>query len=442
MLLVKYVLLVAGLFGLGWSAALVLLDLRRRDEERKRLAAAPPPIDGRLPEPLPPVRWRRARREAAVSVLFLLYGLSIVVVPSGRAGVRVSQLWGTRPGPLYPGVHVVKPLLEDVVLYDTRDHLWPAPVGKTAPEPLSVQSKEGLAVGLAVGVRYRLDPQRLAHIHADLPPDVDGDLVPVVVASAFREVVPNYMVREVFATRREEVRQRAADIIAAKLGEDGIVVKDVMLRDIVLPAEYAKGLEALLTKQQQAERMVFDVEIKQKEVRTAELEAEAERIRQVKAAEALGQVRVLQAKAEADAMQHTLPLKEKQIQQSRLEAEARKEATLKNAEAAAEAKVIDSKAEVQKLTLIAGADAHRVRVMGQAESERMKLESDVLKENPLLIQKIVAERLSDKMQIMMVPTDGRNFFANEVFRSALTTPPVPAEDAAAPAPARTAARHR
>ena len=171
-----------------------------------------------------------------------------MVVPSGRAGVRVSQLWGTRPGPLYPGVHVVKPLIEDVVLYDIRDHLWPARVGKTAPEPLSVQSKEGLAVGLAVGVRYRLDPQRLAHIHADLPPDVDGDLVPVVVASAFREVVPNYMVREVFATRREEVRQRAADIIAAKLGEDGIVVKDVMLRDIVLPAEYAKGLEALLVR--------------------------------------------------------------------------------------------------------------------------------------------------------------------------------------------------
>jgi len=241
-------------------------------------------------------------------------------------------------------------------------------------------------------------------------------------------------------------RARAAEIIAKKLGEDGIVVKDVMLRDIVLPAEYAKGLEALLVRQQQSERMVFDVEIKQKEVRTAELEAEAEKIRQVKAAEAAGQVRVLQAKAEADAMQHTLPLKEKQIQQSRLEAEARKESTLKNAEAAAEAKVIDSKAEVQKLTLIAGADAHRVRVMGQAEAERMGLESVALKDNPLLIQKIVAERLSDKMQIMVVPSDGRNFFASDVFRSTLGAPaPVPAPSPAeetTPAAARTAARRR
>jgi regulator of protease activity HflC (stomatin/prohibitin superfamily) len=446
MLLMKYVLLAAGLLGLAGSAALVLLDWRRREDVRRRLAAAEvTALDpgARAPEALPIVRWRRARREAAMSALALLYGLSIVVVPSGSAGIRVSQLWGTRPGPLYPGIHVRKPLLEDVVLYDTRDHLWPAVVGKAVPEPLAVQSKEGLVIGLQVGVRYRLDPQRLAHIHADLPPDVDADLVPVVVASAFREVVPNYMVREVFATRREEVRQRVADLITAKLGEDGIVVKDVMLRDIVLPAEYAKGLEALLVRQQQAERMVFDVEIKQKEVRTAELEAEADKVRQVKAAEAQGQVRVLQAKAEADAMQHTLPLKEKQIQQSRLEAEARKEATIKNAEAAAEAKVIDSKAEVQKLTLIAGADAHRVRVVGQAETDRMKLESDLVKENPLLIQKIVAERLSDKMQIMMVPTDGRNFFANDVFRSAFTMPPAaPAPEAATTSGTRGAARQR
>ena len=54
----------------------------------------------------------------------------------------------------------------------------------------------------------------------------------------------------------------------------------------------------------------------------------------------------------------------------------------------------------------------------EPESERLRVESDLLRENPLLIQKIVAERLSDKMQIMMVPMDGRNFFANEVFRQA------------------------
>ena len=40
-----------------------------------------------------------------------------------------------------------------------------------------------------------------------------------------------------------------------------------------------------------------------------------------------------------------------------------------------------------------------------------------MKQNPLLINKIVAERLSDKLQIMMVPADGKFFFANDVLRS-------------------------
>ena len=51
-----------------------------------------------------------------------------------------------------------------------------------------------------------------------------------------------------------------------------------------------------------------------------------------------------------------------------------------------------------------------------ADAERMRNESVILKQNPLLINKIVAERLSDKLQIMMVPADGKFFFTNDVLR--------------------------
>ncbi len=225
------------------------------------------------------------------------------------------------------------------------------------------------------------------------------------------------MVREVFSVKREEVRRLAAEAIAKKLASDGILVKEVMLRDILLPAEYAKGLEGLLLKEQENERLAVEVEVKQKLVRTAELEAEAEKARRVKEAEAEAQVTVLQAKAQADAMQHTLPLKEKQIQQARLEAEARKEARVKTAEGEAQAKIIDSKAELEKRKLMTEAEDHRIRLIAAADAERLKQEAEVLKQNPLLIQKIVAERLSDKVQIMMVPTDGKFFFANDVLRA-------------------------
>ena len=49
----------------------------------------------------------------------MLLSLSIGVVPDGSAGIRVSQLFGARPATLYPGVHLLTPLVDTLVLYDT-----------------------------------------------------------------------------------------------------------------------------------------------------------------------------------------------------------------------------------------------------------------------------------------------------------------------------------
>jgi len=373
------------------------------------------------------IRWRLFTRYLVIAVLLLLPGLSIVVVPSGTAGVRVSQVSGTLGGTIYPGTHFVSPLVQHVELYNVRDQIYSTTAADMSKKgtALKVYSKEGLPLGLGISVRYQLDPRRLPFMESNLPRPIESELLPAVVANAFRQTISAYMVRDVFSTKREEVRRAAAESITTRLASDGIIVKEVMLRDIDLPQEYAKGLEGLLVKVQENDRLTIEVEMKQKMVRTAELEAEADKVRQVKQSEARAQSTVLEAKAQADAMQYTLPLKEKQIQQSRLEAEARKEATVKGAEAAAQAKVIDSKAELEKRNLLSEADAQRVRLLAVADAARMKSEAEVLKDNPLLIQKIIAERLSDKVQIMMVPIDGKGFFANDVLKAATSGSSMP-----------------
>jgi regulator of protease activity HflC (stomatin/prohibitin superfamily) len=427
MLVLKYLLMILGVGVFLSAAALVIYDiflsaqllrlLRREKATEGEVAKANPSSE----QPSRPVRWRLARRLVIAAVVPLLVALSFVVIPDGAAGVRISQIWGARPGTLYPGVHIVAPLIDSVVLYDTREQVYTTSATEAPKSPnevLTVQAREGLNIGLAVSVRYRLDPQRLAYIHANLPQPVGAEVVAPTVATIYRQLAPNYVTREIFATKREELRTSAATAITARLGSDGILVREVLLRDLRLPEEYAKGLEGLLLKEQENERLGTDTEIKQKQVRIAELEAEAQKARDVKQAESQAQVRVLQAKGESDAMQYTLPLKQKQIEQTKLEAQARKEATLQNAEAAAQAKVIDSKAEVERQRNLSEAEANRIRVTAAADSERMKFEAAVLKQNPMLIQKIIAERLSDKLQIMMVPVDGKNFFANDVLRSA------------------------
>jgi len=429
MLALKYLLMVLGVGLFGSASALVAYDiflaaqlrrLLRRDTTDESGAEVGAPAR----RPFRPVRWRLALQLAAAGTLAMLITDSIAVIPDGAAGVRISQISGARPGTLYPGVHVITPLVDSVAIYDTREQVYSTLASENAKQKgdlLTVQAREGLNIGLAVSVRYRLDPKRLDSIHTNLPQPVGEQVVAPVVATIYRQLAPNYITREIFATKREELRATAAEAITSRLASDGIVVREVLLRDLQLPAEYAKGLEGLLLKEQENERLGTEQEIKQKEVRIAELEAEAQKARDVKQAEAQAQVRVLQAKGEADAMQYTLPLKQKQIEQTKLEAQARKESTLQNAEAAAQAKIIDSKAEVERQKNLADAEANRIRVTAAADAERMKFEASVLKQNPMLIQKIIAERLSDKLQIMMVPIDGRNFFANDVMRSAFSS---------------------
>jgi len=432
MLFLKYLLLCGGIGMIAAAVAILARDFYFELKYRQSLATGTTSVSA-----TPEIHWRPSIALALFAWGPILLALSIVVVPSGMGGVRVSQTSGTLPGTLYPGAHFVTPLAESLALFDTRDQLFttgsiedgkPEKKRTSNLDPLRVQAKEGLSLGFAITIRYRLDPKHLDYIQANLPQPVEREIVPPVVASAWRELVPNYTVREVFATKREEVRSRAAAVITQKLAADGIVVKEVMLRDIQLPPEYSQGLENLLLKEQEDDQMGVQTDIQQKQVRISELQAEATKAQQVKRAEGEAQVRVLQAKAEADAMQYTLPLKQKQIEQTKLESQARKEATvqnaeanaqatIKNAEAMAQAKVLDSKAEMERRKLLADAEAERIRVTAVADAERMRNEGVILKQNPLLINKIIAEKLSDKLQIMMVPSDGKFFFANDVLKS-------------------------
>ncbi|MFY9908006.1 MAG: SPFH domain-containing protein [Terriglobales bacterium] len=421
MMLLKYLLLSAGIAMFVIAAGILTYDAYLLIAYQRRRLHADPAAGS--PGPAPAMRWRTSVALVMLGWAPLLVSAGIVIVPSGMAGVRVSQTKGTMAGTLYPGVHFLTPLIERVELFNTRDQLFTTGISEDAlakgvakGEALHVQAKEGLTLGLAITVRYQVDPKRLDYIEANLPQPLEKEIVPPVVATTWRELVPNYTVREVFSLKREEVRQRSAEIIRKRLAADGIVVKEVMLRDIELPEEYAKGLESLLLKEQENDRMGVETEIHQKQVKIAEADADATKVQEVKQAEGQAAVRVLQAKGEADAMQYTLPLKQKQIEQSKLEAEARKEATVKNAEAAGEAKLIDSKAEGERRKILAQAEAERIRLTAAADAERMGSEAAILKQNPLLINKIVAERLSDKLQIMMVPADGKFFFTNDVLR--------------------------
>jgi regulator of protease activity HflC (stomatin/prohibitin superfamily) len=455
MLFLKFTLLVTGLGLLACAAGVVVYDvylalelgrILRRDAPSSQTGPEAPDTTTRPSRRT--IRWHVPAKPAIIGALLALAGRSIAVVPDGQAAIRVSQISGICPGTMYAGTHLMIPLVQQASFYDIRDRVYSTAaleVRGQKLEVLNVEAREGLQVGLAVSVRYRIDPARISYIQANLPRPVEEEIVAPVVLSTFHALAPNYIVRDVFSTKREEFRAKAAQAITARLASDGIIVKEVLLKQVELPEEYAKGLEDLLLKEQEDDRTAVDADIEQKRVAIAQSQAEAQKIRDVKRAEAGAQSQVIMAKGQADAMVYTLPLKQKQIEQSRLEAEAKKQATIEDADARAQAKVIDTKAEQQRQSLMADSDANRIRVLAQAEQQRenlqaaseanrirltaqaeaeqMQLQASALKANPMLVQLTVAERLSDKVQIIMVPNDGKFFFTNDVLRSALAADP-------------------
>ena len=204
MIALKYLLEIIGFGLLAGAAGIVIFDLLTRYRSSRLTLTET--------ETEPPVmesRWRLAGRLAMAGVVPLLLGLSIQVVPAGRAGIRISQISGTLPDTLYPGFHLVLPLVQHVETYDVRDQIFQTALAVEGKkdDSLKVQTKEGLSVGLAVTVRFRLDPRRLAYVNANLPQPPEQEIVPPVVASAFRELTPNYLVHELFATKREQDRK-------------------------------------------------------------------------------------------------------------------------------------------------------------------------------------------------------------------------------------------
>ena len=107
-------------------------------------------------------------------------------------------------------------------------------------------------------------------------------------------------------------------------------------------------------------------------------------------------------------MKHVIPFKEKQIAQRQLEAEADKVSRIRTSEGAAQARVIEAAGEADSRRKLADAEAYRQDLIGKVASAQMEREGKLLSRHPLLIQKTMADKLSDKVSVIIAPapTDG------------------------------------
>ena len=121
-------------------------------------------------------------------------------------------------------------------------------------------------------------------------------------------------------------------------------------------------------------------------------------------------------------MKHVLPFKQKQIEQRSLEAEAENASRIKQAEGAAKARRIEVDAEAAARQKLAEAEAYRVTQIGKANAAQMAAEGELITRHPLLVQKAMADKLSDKVQVIIAPPGSGGFIGNALLGAARPAP--------------------
>jgi regulator of protease activity HflC (stomatin/prohibitin superfamily) len=331
------------------------------------------------------------------------------VAQRGELLVRTNELNGTVAA-YSGGAVLVVPGVHQTRVFDIRDQVYRSTASATSTGPGAFQSNEGLSIGVELTVRWAIDRSRVAQMSKEYPDDIDTDLVQPAVEGVAYPLFARYTVRDIFSQQRVQIQKEITAELRPKFVAMGLILRGVEMGNVDLPHDFREGMEKLLAEELETEKTHYTLQLKEAAVKQSQLEAQAEKVRRQEAAEASAQEQVIAARAQEETMQHILPFKQKQIEQRQLEAEAEKVARIRTAEGAAEARRIEAKAEADSRQKLADAEAYRLDLVGKANAGQMEREGALIARYPLLIQKTVADKLSDKVQVIIAPTGSAGQF--------------------------------
>lgn len=214
-----------------------------------------------------------------LAVIILL--AAITVVPAGHVGVVV--LFGkVRTVPLSPGLHVINPLA-NVVKMETRLLEYTMSVASAegtvrGDDAIDALTSEGLKVRLDLTAWFRLKPEEAPKVYNEIGANYDRKVIRPTLRTAIRDVAVRYTAEDIYSVKRDSVviaiTLRAKELI----GDRGLILDNILLRNVILPDKIADAIDAKLAADQDARRMEF---ILQKEVLEKERKVvEAEGIRE------------------------------------------------------------------------------------------------------------------------------------------------------------------
>ena len=184
-----------------------------------------------------------------VLLALLLISQSVVVIQAGTAGV-VKRL-GAVKGEMAPGLHFIIPLIDQVVLFPTVKKTYEAseiPDQSQADFPdiiISALTSDGQQIKVGITARFMIQPGKAAWILQNLGDERDyvEKVVKTEIRGSGRRVPTKFAAYDLYTKRSYEAQQALFDEISPKFKENGLILDELVLRNITFTDEYARTLE-------------------------------------------------------------------------------------------------------------------------------------------------------------------------------------------------------
>jgi len=197
-------------------------------------------------------------------VLLIVLIASTTSIPTGNVGVLT--LFGRVTGEtLAEGIHVINPL-KSVEKLSVQT--------QSVKESASVPSNEGLTISLDTSLLFRLDKNMAAQVYQSVGADYGDKIVEPTLRAAIRAATSAHTANALYTNARELVQQQIQDELTKQLAPRGVVVENVLLRDVQLPAMLKSSIEAKQQAEQDALRMSFILQKEKQEAERKRIEAQ------------------------------------------------------------------------------------------------------------------------------------------------------------------------
>jgi regulator of protease activity HflC (stomatin/prohibitin superfamily) len=197
-------------------------------------------------------------------VLVILFFSSVVSIPTGNVGVLT--MFGRVTGEaLAEGIHLINPL-KAVQKMSIQT--------QSVKESANVPSNEGLILALDTSLLFHLDKTKATEVFQKVGSDYAEKIVEPTLRAAIRASTSAHTANALYTNARELVQQQIQDELTAQLAPRGVIVENVLLRDVQLPAMLKGSIEAKQQAEQDALRMSFILQKEKQEAERKRIEAQ------------------------------------------------------------------------------------------------------------------------------------------------------------------------